>query len=318
MLASGSADQTIHLWNPNTGKLKRTLTNRTGWTNPVAFSPDGEKLATGSSDRKVRMWNIQTGEYIDIPEEDARSVIAVAFSPDGQTLATSRANTTVQLWDVQTLLEPISTSQPDPVDAVDVNSDGIVNILDLVSVSSNFGKKGENIADVNGDGVVNIVDLVKVAGQMGTGAAAPAARPQTLEILTAADVQQWLTQAQYLDLTDDTSQRGILMLQQLLATLIPKDTSLLPNYPNPFNPETWIPYHLAAATDVRITIYAATGRVVRQLDLGHQSAGYYAEKSRAVYWDGRNALGEPVASGVYFYTLSAGDFSATRKMLILK
>ena len=200
----------------------------------------------------------------------------------------------------------------------DVNSDGIVNILDLVSVSANFGKTGENIADVNGDGIVNIVDLVKVAGAMGTGAAAPSALPPILEGLTAADVRHWLTQAQHLDLTDATSQRGILMLQHLLTALIPKETSLLPNYPNPFNPETWIPYQLADPGEVMLTIYAVDGRLVRTLALGHQPVGVYESRSRAAYWDGRNQLGEPVASGVYFYTITAGDFTATRKMLIRK
>ena len=202
--------------------------------------------------------------------------------------------------------------------SVDVNGDGIVNILDLVSVSANFGKTGENSADVNDDGIVNIVDLVKVAGEMGTGAAAPAAHPQTLEILTAVDVRQWLTQAQHANLTDAAAQRGILILQQLLAALIPKETSLLPNYPNPFNPETWIPYQLSEAAELRVSIHSADGRLVRTLVLGQLPAGVYAEKNRAAYWDGRNEVGEPVASGVYFYTLSAGDFTATRKMLIRK
>ena len=206
----------------------------------------------------------------------------------------------------------------DPVASVDINGDGLVNILDLVSVSVNFGKTGENIADVNGDGIVNIVDLVKVAGAMGAGAAAPSALPQTLEGLTAADVQHWLTQAQHFGLTDATSQRGILMLQQLLAALIPKETSLLTNYPNPFNPETWIPYQLSEPAEVTLHIYAVDGRLIRRLALGHQPAGMYQTRSRAVYWDGRNQLGEPVASGVYFYTLIADDFTATRKMLILK
>ena len=206
----------------------------------------------------------------------------------------------------------------DPVVSEDVNRDGIVNILDLVSVSSNFGKTGENIADVNGDGTVNIVDLVKVAGEMGAAAAAPAAHPQTLEILTAADVQQWLTQAQYANLTDTTSQRGILMLAQLLAALPPKETSLLPNYPNPFNPETWIPYQLAEPAEVTLHIYVVNGTLIRTLTLGHQPAGIYQSKNRAAYWDGKNEVGEPVASGVYFYTLTAGDFIATRKMLIRK
>ena len=99
---------------------------------------------------------------------------------------------------------------------------------------------------------------------------------------------------------------------------VPEDTSLLPNYPNPFNPETWIPYQLAMPAAVTVAIHAADGRLVRTLAVGYQSAGVYQSKGRAVYWDGRNAQGEPVASGVYFYTLMAGDFTATRKLLIRK
>jgi len=98
----------------------------------------------------------------------------------------------------------------------------------------------------------------------------------------------------------------------------PETTTLLANYPNPFNPETWIPYQLAAPTEVSVHIYAVNGRLVRVLALGHQAAGVYQSRSRAAYWDGRNEVGEPVASGVYFYALTAGDFSATRKMLIRK
>ena len=99
---------------------------------------------------------------------------------------------------------------------------------------------------------------------------------------------------------------------------VPEETSLLSNYPNPFNPETWIPYQLATSTEVTVAIHAADGRLVRTLAVGYQSAGVYQSKGRAVYWDGRNAQGEPVASGVYFYTLMAGDFTATRKLLIRK
>ena len=98
----------------------------------------------------------------------------------------------------------------------------------------------------------------------------------------------------------------------------PKETMLLSNYPNPFNPETWIPYQLAKPADISISIYASDGTLVRTLDLGHKPVGLYQNKSRAAYWDGKNELGEPVASSVYFYTLTAGDFTATRKMLILK
>ena len=202
--------------------------------------------------------------------------------------------------------------------AGDVNNDRIVNIQDLVLVALNFGQTGENAADINGDGVVNITDLIKVAGVLENAAAAPSGHLQTLAMFTTADVRNWLSQAQSLDLTDMTSQKGIRFLEQLLATLIPKETVLLPNYPNPFNPETWIPYQLAKPADVTLTIYAVNGKVVRRLVLGHQLAGVYQSKSRAAYWDGRNALGEPVASGIYFYTITAGNFAATKKMLIRK
>ena len=202
---------------------------------------------------------------------------------------------------------------------VDVNSDGVVNILDLVLVAGNFGQSGENAADINGDGIVNIQDLVLVAGEIGTGAAAPSAWSRGIDVTPTADqITQWLSQAQQLNLTDTRSLRGVLFLEQLLTALTPKEASLLPNYPNPFNPETWIPYQLAEPADVTLTIYTVEGKLVRQLVLGHQFAGTYQSKDRAAYWDGRNAVGETVASDIYFYTLSAGDFTATRKMLIRK
>ncbi|MDE0636649.1 MAG: dockerin type I domain-containing protein [Candidatus Poribacteria bacterium] len=201
----------------------------------------------------------------------------------------------------------------------DVNGDGQVNIADLVLVASDLGKTGVHATDVNGDGQVNIADLVLVAGALGTDATAPSLlHPSVLETLTSADVRQWLSEAGQLNLTDANSRRGIRFLAQLLAALTPKETVLLANYPNPFNPETWIPYQLATPADVTLTIYAVNGHMVRTLALGHQAAGMYESKSRAAYWDGRNAVGEPVASGLYFYTLTAGDFTATRKMLIRK
>ena len=101
--------------------------------------------------------------------------------------------------------------------------------------------------------------------------------------------------------------------------VLPENTALFPNYPNPFNPETWIPYQLSEPADVTLRIYnAANGILVRTLALGQLPAGVYQSQSRAAYWDGRNQLGEPVASGIYFYTLSTNDFTATRKMLIVK
>ena len=112
--------------------------------------------------------------------------------------------------------------------------------------------------------------------------------------------------------------QGIANLKRLLTTPVPAETTLLQNYPNPFNPETWIPYHLANDADVKLAIYDTTGVLVRLFDLGRQKAGYYTDRTKAVYWDGRSETGERVASGTYFYQLTVGDRSTMRKMVILK
>ena len=200
----------------------------------------------------------------------------------------------------------------------DANNDGVVNTQDLVLVASNYGQTGTNSADINGDGVVNIEDLTTVAGAIDNAGAAPSVQPQMLELFTAADVKLWLSHARQLNLTDPTVLKGIIFLEQLLAVLLPKETVLLPNYPNPFNPETWIPYRLAEDAFVTLTIYDIAGGVVRSIDVGYKPAAVYESKAKAIHWDGRNELGKQVASGVYFYHLSAEDYSATRKMLILK
>ena len=129
------------------------------------------------------------------------------------------------------------------------------------------------------------------------------------------------TEAPALHLHTDINGDGIIDARDVVGIPLappPKRTALFANYPNPFNPETWMPYALAKPADVTVSIYAMNGHLVRKLDLGHQAAGLYRSKSRAAYWDGRNDFGERVASGVYFYVFTAGDFAATRKMLILK
>ncbi len=205
--------------------------------------------------------------------------------------------------------------------AWDVDENGVVNILDLVIVSQNFGLSPPTNprADVTGDRHVNILDLVLIAQHFGESAgASPSANVPVEEYIEPGTVQAWIALAQVADDGSAVFREGIANLKQLLAVSTPKKTALHANYPNPFNPETWIPYQLANPADVSITIYAADGKLVRTLTLGHQAVGKYYHRSRAAYWDGKNAQGEAVASGVYFYTLTAGDFSATRKMLILK
>ena len=162
---------------------------------------------------------------------------------------------TVSVTGIQEEQTVTAIAEPPPIPQ-DVNRDDVVNILDLVFVASALGDEGQGlVADVNEDGIVNILDLVSVAGALGDVAAAPSLHPQALAMFTAADVGHWLAQARELDLTDATSQRGVLYLEQLLAALTPQETALLPNYPNPFNPETWIPYRLAEDAVVTLTIY---------------------------------------------------------------
>ena len=183
--------------------------------------------------------------------------------------------------------QPINGAEPGESDIVnaDVNADGSVNIVDLLIVLLHRGKNVKDFPDydVNADGRIDNEDVIEVVRAFDVGAA-----PQA----TAGN---------------NFSFGGT-----------PEEDALLPNYPNPFNPETWIPYQLAEDSEVTITIYNVKGTIIRKLSLGHRAAGVYRSKARAAYWDGRNELGEPVAGGVYFYTFTAGDFSATRKMLIRK
>lgn len=190
-----------------------------------------------------------------------------------------------------------------------------MSILDLISVAQQLGKRlpPNSSEDINGDGIVNIFDLTLVARGIG-GVAAPSSHD-----LDFATIEAWIAEARLADDGSTVFQQGISNLQNLLTTLIiPDETSLHANFPNPFNPETWIPYQLAVPAEVTLTIYNMNGGTVRRLEIGHQAAGLYRSQSRAAHWDGRNQRGELVASGLYFYTLKAGEFTATRKMLIRK
>ena len=203
----------------------------------------------------------------------------------------------------------------------DINDDGVIDIRDLVLIQNSFGEETSAYpkADVNKDGKVNILDLLLVAAHLGESKTL--ASPSTRSAVSTEHfdlVEQWLTEAHFANDGSLPFQRGIAALERLMDTATPTETLLLPNYPNPFNPETWIPYDLAEDSEVEIHIYNLKGESVRRLSFGFQGAGTYRTRSRAAYWDGRNAVGEPVASGVYFYTLQAGQIKATRQMVILK
>ena len=224
------------------------------------------------------------------------------------------------------------TQVPDGVDLIaDVNDDGTVDILDLTAVAQAIEVSAGNNSALSADDVEAVLEAI--AGIEGI-AEAPARfskerrRNRVTRFPLRAGVASRNVAAAFADTkhlaTEDVRLgKWMPVFKELLHLLtemreIPNTTALLPNYPNPFNPETWIPYHLSKGTDVTLTIHDVRGVLVRELTLGYQAAGVYESRSRAAYWDGRNAVGEPVASGLYFYTLTAGEFTATRKLLIVK
>ena len=250
----------------------------------------------------------------------------------------------------------IVTDTPAAPEPTDVDGDGQVTVIDLSIVALSYGTQvpaGISLpADVNADGTVNIADLVAVAQAIDTAGTGGALAADDVEAVSDAIAEQVeaiakapahfstyqhaplsgvayrnvaaaFEAAKHLATDDARLGKWIPTLKELLQLLtemreIPDTTALLPNYPNPFNPETWIPYRLSKGTEVMLTIHDVRGVLVRVLTLGHQLAGVYESRGRAAYWDGRNQHGEQVASGLYFYTLTAGEFTATRKLLILK
>ena len=219
----------------------------------------------------------------------------------------------------------------------DLDKNGAVNIFDLVGVASQFGQTAQGLSgDIDGNGTVNIFDLVLVASHFGEATVAAAPPPVALNSKNFGATQHLsmrltdrdagmrrriaLTELENLADTDPQMLLPAKLLRQWLATSgeIPSESMLLPNYPNPFNPETWIPYDLANSAEVTILIYNVLGQPVRRLEIGHRHAGRYVEYSQAAHWDGRNDAGELVTSGVYFYSIETKEFSAMRKMVIGK
>jgi hypothetical protein len=223
--------------------------------------------------------------------------------------------------------------------AADINKDYRVDIVDLVSIAQNFDARPPTNArpnpDISRDGVVDIFDVVAVAARFGqrydasTGdiLAAPG-RIHSLDMdWSIADHYgpEWRHMLSELPSQPDTRGRYTRTRELLLHLLNvsgvgqpPMRTALLPNYPNPFNPETWIPFELSEDADVVVTIYDLEGALIRTLRLGEKTVGRYHGRDRAAYWDGANEQGEAVASGVYVYELRAGDYREMRRMVIRK
>ena len=327
-IASASHDSTIFLWDLNTKAPLGELTEHKGSVESIAFSADGKTIASGGYDGKVLLWELTPPQiegdvngdgFVNLLDLD---LVNARLGMTGNDTADINGDAVVNITDLVMVSNIIVATTAERSACVhertDVNKDTIIDMEDLKAVDASFGTIGLSDADVNLDGIVNVIDLVLVANAMGPAAAAPSLRKRVTMLLTVEQVQRWLTEARLSGETTLAYQHGMVVLEQLLVTLTPQATVLLPNYPNPLNPETWIPYRLAESADVTLTIYAANGRLVRTLEVGYHAAGTYQSRARAAYWDGKNELGERVATGLYFYTLTAGNFSATRKMSIRK
>ncbi len=321
IIASGNDDNTIIIRDIATGNSRVIQTNHAEGVHILKFSNDGKTLASCGKrgywgDSTIQIWDVTNAELITNITAHTYGGVVVDFSPDGRTLISGSSDGTILFWDYSML---IGTDVETQKLTEDVNGDGTVDLQDLIFVASQFGQVGNsNTADVNRDGVINIADILLVAAALAEENAAPSIYTNSNKLLHAAEVEQWLNQARHVNTNIPRLQTGIAVLKQLLAALTPEKTVLLSNYPNPFNPETWIPYQLSEQADVTLHIYSSDGQLVRTLALGKQSAGIYQNRNSAAYWDGKNELGEPVASGVYYYTLTAGDFIGTRRMVIRK
>ena len=218
----------------------------------------------------------------------------------------------------------------------DVNIDGQVDIIDLLVIIAHFGESPPSNSryDTNKDGKVDLQDVIIVIksieeNQNGTAAPAqpynvPIPKIKATDIYSLSDHHIALLHAFYEkieELSDDTTQ--IDLVKRFLENLLmpangPLKTKLFANYPNPFNPETWIPYQLAEDAEITIRVYNTAGETVRTLFIGHQTSGFYISRGKAAYWDGSNEFGEAAASGLYFYELSTPTSKQTRKLVIIK
>ena len=213
---------------------------------------------------------------------------------------------------------------PEMLDPGDVNIDGMVNIIDLLLILAHFGESppSNSRLDTNKDGKVDLQDVVLVIEGIVEHQTATAPTQNRFNELPDADIAILHSFYDKIEELSDNKTHITLVKRFLEQLLMPVDgpleTKLHPNYPNPFNPETWIPYQLAQNAEITIRIYNTTGEVVRTLFSGHQASGYYISRGRSAYWNGRNEFGEAVASGVYIYELTTPSFKQTKKLVIIK
>ncbi|MFC1715984.1 T9SS type A sorting domain-containing protein [Candidatus Poribacteria bacterium] len=206
----------------------------------------------------------------------------------------------------------------------DVNKDGIVDPSDLVAVAERFGEIITQPVipnpDVNGDGIVDIFDIILVIQHFGE-TYSPAAPSRDIWSVDPQHIPA-LTRIYNIMEENRSSEPAIRDAKEFLHRLISNAkvtrTEAFQNYPNPFNPDTWIPFQLTTGSEVEVRIYSSAGQLVRVLDLGYRQPGYYTSRTDSAHWNGLDEGGEAVSSGVYFYTIQAGEFAITKKMVVAR
>ena len=342
-LASGSEDGTVRLWDVNTGKLRATIEGLASIIS-VVFSPDGTTLVSAGRDNMVRLWDVNTGKLrATLAGTSTDLVISMAFSPDGITLASGSKDGTIRLWDVNTgklratvghssVVRSVAFS-PDGATLASGSEDGTIRLWDVntgqyktalkgtfLVVSIAFSPDGTTIAASGGSREIWLWDVEtreqKIALKGHTDGISSVAFSPDGTTLAASNEDFAYNTILLWDMSPYITPSVQTAIE--LSPPLPTQTALLANYPNPFNPETWIPYQLHVPAQVRLAIYDVRGALVREIDLGYRAAGQYLTSASAAHWDGRDHQGQRVASGVYLYQLQAGPVVQGRKMLLIK
>ncbi len=289
----------IELRDAETGEATQQIAVGKGisWLSFMEYSPDGRTIALKGS----LFFDVETGRLRATVTHHS-TPDCFAYSPDGGTFAVGHRDGTVTFWNAQTYKMIRKIQAHLHVDALAYSPDG------------------RTLASGGDDG------LVRLWGT-NNGELKAVLRGHTRSVYALAyspDGRYLVSGSHDGSLLLWNARRGEQTPIQWADIRLPEDgntpaaPALLPNYPNPFNPETWIPFDLAETSNVRISIYNGAGELIRKLDLGTLPAGYYRARQKAAYWDGRNALGERVASGIYFARIQAESFTAQRRMLLLK
>ena len=346
ILASGGKGGRVLLWDANRGRLKQFMLRHAGAVWGLAFSPDGNTLAAATEGGYVYIYDVSNLRSVERKHRlraHSERAWSVAFSPDGEFLASSGGDALVRLWDYETGRakktlrgheeQVLSVAFGADSRLASGSADGTVRLWDVETGTSRtlsghtdwvfgvaFHPNGEILASTGKDMSVRLWDttfgvpLNTLERHTNWGHDVAISRGG---ILASAGydnlIHLWDTGLRSDDAMDAAENDG----GEGGASRRPT-AQVLPNFPNPFNPETWIPYQLEAAADVSLSIYNVSGQLVRTIELGYQEAGLYANRSDAIYWNGRNNHGEQVASGVYVYRLTAGEYSASRRMVIVK